>query len=405
MIDRGRPGETYNVGSGVEESIEEIADARARAHRASRESLKTIVPDRPGHDRRYLLDSSKIRARARLGAEIGWEQGLRDTVELVRANRAWWEPLKERAPVAKRLALEARSRQAAQALAPVREARALRALAAQHRVRRPRRRAAQLRGRDPRDAAVEARLLEDRLARTRPTCTRRRRRRGRCRTAARAARASPRRDGRRRSASRAGRRRRAPRPARAPSRSIVRTKLWPVQPKSHDDADDPALAAPRARRRASSARSTDSGLRLVRLDVRLALRPVEDVVGREVDDRRAERRRRCACRRRSRAPRRPGRPRRRRRRSRRPRAARGRVSSESGCGDVELRARRARPPPETPRASARAELAAGAGDQDAACPAPRGSAIRCSRGGATRGSSHGTPCSSGSAGSYSSVTW
>jgi dTDP-glucose 4,6-dehydratase len=61
--------------------------------------LKQIVPDRPGHDRRYLLDSSKIRRELGWEPRIGWEDGLRDTVEWYRANRAWWEPLKERAPV------------------------------------------------------------------------------------------------------------------------------------------------------------------------------------------------------------------------------------------------------------------------------------------------------------------
>ena len=63
------------------------------------QELKRIVPDRPGHDRRYLLDSSKIRRELGWEPQIGWEQGLRDTVEWYRANRAWWEPLKERAPV------------------------------------------------------------------------------------------------------------------------------------------------------------------------------------------------------------------------------------------------------------------------------------------------------------------
>src|SRR6266542_3734071 len=54
----GRTGETYNVGSGVEKSVEEIADAVLAALGKTPE-LKTIVPDRPGHDRRYLLDSGK----------------------------------------------------------------------------------------------------------------------------------------------------------------------------------------------------------------------------------------------------------------------------------------------------------------------------------------------------------
>ncbi len=67
VLESDRIGETYNVGSGLEASIEDIADLVLKLTGKS-ESLKTIVPDRPGHDRRYLLDSSKLRARARLGA-------------------------------------------------------------------------------------------------------------------------------------------------------------------------------------------------------------------------------------------------------------------------------------------------------------------------------------------------
>jgi dTDP-glucose 4,6-dehydratase len=95
----GRDGETYNVGSGLERSVEEIADL-ALELTGKPQSLKTIVPDRPGHDRRYLLDSSKIRRELGWEPEIAFEDGLRETVEWYRANRDWWEPLKERAPVA-----------------------------------------------------------------------------------------------------------------------------------------------------------------------------------------------------------------------------------------------------------------------------------------------------------------
>ncbi len=97
-ITKGTPGETYNIGSGVEVSIEELADLLLELT-GKPQSLKTIVPDRPGHDRRYLLDSSKIRRELGWSPLIGWEDGLRETVEWYRANRAWWEPLKERAPV------------------------------------------------------------------------------------------------------------------------------------------------------------------------------------------------------------------------------------------------------------------------------------------------------------------
>jgi dTDP-glucose 4,6-dehydratase len=93
-----RIGETYNVGSGLEASIEDIADL-VLALTGKSESLKTIVPDRPGHDRRYLLDSSKLRRELGWEPEISWEEGLRETVEWYTAKRDWWEPLKDRAPV------------------------------------------------------------------------------------------------------------------------------------------------------------------------------------------------------------------------------------------------------------------------------------------------------------------
>jgi dTDP-glucose 4,6-dehydratase len=91
-------GETYNVGSGIEASIEEIADLVLK-HTGKPDSLKSIVPDRPGHDRRYLLDSSKVRRELGWEPEVGWEDGLRETVEWYAAKRDWWEPLRDRAPV------------------------------------------------------------------------------------------------------------------------------------------------------------------------------------------------------------------------------------------------------------------------------------------------------------------
>ena len=58
------------------------------------------MPDRPGHDRRYLLDATKLREELGWRDEIDFEEGLADTVRWYDENRAWWEPLKERAPVA-----------------------------------------------------------------------------------------------------------------------------------------------------------------------------------------------------------------------------------------------------------------------------------------------------------------
>jgi dTDP-glucose 4,6-dehydratase len=98
VLTDGTVGETYNVGSGQEASIEQIADGVLKA--AGRpESLKTIVPDRPGHDRRYLLDSTKLRTELGWEPTVRFESGLEATVDWYRDNRAWWEPLIGRSPV------------------------------------------------------------------------------------------------------------------------------------------------------------------------------------------------------------------------------------------------------------------------------------------------------------------
>jgi len=87
----GRAGEIYNVGGDERENLE--ITRRILELTGADESLVRHVADRPGHDRRYALDDSKLRA-------LGWEpsrrleDGLAETVEWYRANRAWWEPLK-----------------------------------------------------------------------------------------------------------------------------------------------------------------------------------------------------------------------------------------------------------------------------------------------------------------------
>jgi len=98
VLRAGRPGETYNVGSGIEATIEEIAD-RVLELTGKPASLKTIVPDRPGHDRRYLLDASKISEELGWTPTRGFDNGLAETVAWYEGNRGWWEPLKARALV------------------------------------------------------------------------------------------------------------------------------------------------------------------------------------------------------------------------------------------------------------------------------------------------------------------
>jgi len=98
VLDRGRVGETYNVGSGVEVDIEGIADTVLGALDLGPE-YKTIVPDRPSHDRRYLLDSTKLRTELGWAPQIEWNDGIAATVDWYRTHEGWWRPLIGRSPV------------------------------------------------------------------------------------------------------------------------------------------------------------------------------------------------------------------------------------------------------------------------------------------------------------------
>ena len=90
VVRRGRVGEVYNIGGNNEKPNLELIKLLLKLLGKS-ESLITFVKDRPGHDRRYAIDSSKIQR------ELGWtpsftfEQGMKETVEWYVQNRKWWE--------------------------------------------------------------------------------------------------------------------------------------------------------------------------------------------------------------------------------------------------------------------------------------------------------------------------
>lgn len=88
----GEAGQDYNIGGGTEIDGITVADSVLRLLGAE-SSLKEFVRDRAGHDRRYSLDSTRLR---RLGwsPRISFEAGLRQTVEWYRENESWWRPLK-----------------------------------------------------------------------------------------------------------------------------------------------------------------------------------------------------------------------------------------------------------------------------------------------------------------------
>ncbi|MGI8791706.1 MAG: dTDP-glucose 4,6-dehydratase [Acidimicrobiales bacterium] len=98
VLDRGRIGETYHVGTGVEKTVMEIATT-VLDHLGKPRDRMEIVPDRPGHDRRYVLDWSKIRTELDWQPTIEWETGAAETIDWYAANRDWWEPLRGRSPV------------------------------------------------------------------------------------------------------------------------------------------------------------------------------------------------------------------------------------------------------------------------------------------------------------------
>jgi dTDP-glucose 4,6-dehydratase len=93
VLMQGRAGEVYNVGADTErKNLEVVRSILALVGKG--EELIRFVPDRPGHDRRYAIDSSKLRS------EIGWkplydfEAGLKQTIDWYRRNDGWWKGVK-----------------------------------------------------------------------------------------------------------------------------------------------------------------------------------------------------------------------------------------------------------------------------------------------------------------------
>lgn len=92
VLQKGKTNEIYNVSSNNELTNIELVK-RILAHLGKKEDLITFVEDRPGHDMRYSLDSSKLRTTLGWKPEFTFEKALNTTVSWYRDNEAWWKPL------------------------------------------------------------------------------------------------------------------------------------------------------------------------------------------------------------------------------------------------------------------------------------------------------------------------
>jgi len=94
VLQKGKEGEIYNIGGGCEKQNIEITKFILK-ELGQAEDLIEYVKDRPGHDRRYSLDGSKIK-------KLGWEpktkfeEGLKETIEWYQTNQTWWRKIKEK---------------------------------------------------------------------------------------------------------------------------------------------------------------------------------------------------------------------------------------------------------------------------------------------------------------------
>lgn len=110
VLDEGKPGEIYNVAGGNELNNLELTtkiieilsqprpctQERGLRARVGLSRLVTFVPDRPGHDRRYSLDSTKIKKELNWLPKYNFEQALKDTVTWYKMNPNWWKKIKEK---------------------------------------------------------------------------------------------------------------------------------------------------------------------------------------------------------------------------------------------------------------------------------------------------------------------
>ncbi|MDP6670165.1 MAG: GDP-mannose 4,6-dehydratase, partial [Candidatus Krumholzibacteria bacterium] len=92
VLEKGEPGQVYNIGANEEYENIEIVQ-RILSHLGKSDDLIEFVKDRPGHDRRYAMDSSKIRRELSWEPKVSFQEGISDTIDWYLNHRSWWEKI------------------------------------------------------------------------------------------------------------------------------------------------------------------------------------------------------------------------------------------------------------------------------------------------------------------------
>ena len=93
ILFNGKVGEKYNVGTGVEKSVEQITEIILKVLNKPT-TLKKYVADRPSHDRRYVLNWIKIKTELGWRPKFDFEDGMKETILWYKENPQWWKRLK-----------------------------------------------------------------------------------------------------------------------------------------------------------------------------------------------------------------------------------------------------------------------------------------------------------------------
>lgn len=94
VLNKGKPGEVYNVGGNNEMTNRKIVETILREMGKSWEEGVQMVKDRPGHDRRYAIDASKMKRELGWEPKHRWEQAIKSTIQWFKDNESWWRAIK-----------------------------------------------------------------------------------------------------------------------------------------------------------------------------------------------------------------------------------------------------------------------------------------------------------------------